>query len=215
MPAGELLDWEPVGPFGEHGRSHRFVFAGDTEQAHIATAFPSASRYSPKRYAQKLLSVILGENMSSRLFQVIREEHGLCYEIQSDIVWFSETGALTIDLALSPDSLEKALDLITLQLTNLVAEGVTDRELDIAKSYVIGQSKIGFESTTATMNWAGECLSFFDEFVSPSDVYEKLAAITRADVQAAAEELFCSGKIATAGIGNLPTQQAVQAWLNS
>ncbi|MEM9016824.1 MAG: pitrilysin family protein, partial [Verrucomicrobiota bacterium] len=71
---------------------HRFEEEDDQEQTHLALSFEGVTRHDPSRYAMKLLSVILGENMSSRLFQKLREEKALCYEVQSDFISFDDAG---------------------------------------------------------------------------------------------------------------------------
>ena len=139
-----------------------------------ALSFRNVDRNDPKRYAHKLLNVILGENMSSRLFQVIREQRGLCYEVQSDLVSFSDAGALQIYLALSPANLAQALRAISTILEDLRTRGVTAIELEEAKSYVIGQNRISLENTSSQMMWAGESLLYFNEWIDPEVAHKHL-----------------------------------------
>ena len=88
------------------------VFAKDIEQTHIALGIRLFGRHDSRRYALKLLSIILGENMSSRLFQVVREKHGLAYSIHSSVQLFDETGVLDIQAGVDCDRISKAIELI-------------------------------------------------------------------------------------------------------
>jgi len=95
---------------GQRAPRLRFLSKG-VEQTHLALAIRGYSRKDPKRFAMKLLSVIVGENMSSRLFQAVRERHGLAYSIQSSTSFFADTGVLIISAGLDTKRLPKALDL--------------------------------------------------------------------------------------------------------
>ncbi|MCB1229075.1 MAG: insulinase family protein [Verrucomicrobiae bacterium] len=183
------------------GRGFEFASRDDLEQAHLAVGFHACGRHDETRYAQKLLNVMLGENMSSRLFQELREREGLCYEIQSDLMSFEETGLLHIYVALDPDQLPRALDQLHRVLRGFVEKAPSVQELDEAKSYVIGQSRIALENTAAQMSWAGECLLSFDTVIDPETVHRRLSAVVPDEIQALAERLFRAELLVTAAVG--------------
>ena len=87
---------------------HRYEEVFEPEQTHLSLAFPGVARGDSRRFALKLLDVILGENMSSRLFQELREERALCYEVQSDLVSFMDQGLLQIYVALTTENLSES-----------------------------------------------------------------------------------------------------------
>lgn len=210
MRSGGEITFDPAPSKDQFG--HVFGEIPSREQAHIALAFRSADRYDPARYAQKLLNVILGENMSSRLFQILREQKGLCYEVQSDGVAFSDAGLLQIYLALDPSNLEETLHSISGIMKDLCQNGVTDSELEEAKSYISGQSRIGLESTASQMMWAGECLITFDDQVDPEHILEKLNAVTVEEVREAARSIFQSGTLSTALAGSYDANSILCDW---
>lgn len=191
---------------------HRFEEAEDQEQTHLALSFEGVDRNDPSRYALKLLNVILGENMSSRLFQELREERALCYEIQSDIVSFSDAGMVQIFLALSPGHLDEALAIISRVTNELCKNGVTDAELSAAKSYLIGQSRISLENTASQMSWAGECLLFFDEIKDPEEIHHRVAETTLEDVHKAAMRLFEPMAFSSALVGPVESEAVFESW---
>lgn len=199
-------------PATESRRGFAFAGRNDLEQAHLAVGFHSCGRHDPNRYAQKLLNVLLGENMSSRLFQELREKDGLCYEIQSDLMAFEEAGLLHIYLALDPHQLPLALRRLREVLAGFVEKPPSVQELDEAKSYLIGQSRIALENTAAQMSWAGECLLSYDAILDPEQIHQRLAAISPEEVQAIASQLFCADRLVVAAVAPEPSERPLMEW---
>src|SRR6185295_16544845 len=127
-----------------------------TEQTQIALGVRTCSRHDPRRYALRLLNVILGENMSSRLFQLIREDRGLAYSIYSSPSFFQDTGDLVISAGLEAAHLHKTVGLIAGELRRLASRPPGIAELRRARDYVLGQIDLGRENTETQMNWIGE-----------------------------------------------------------
>jgi predicted Zn-dependent peptidase len=173
----------------------------DLEQAQIAIGFRGVSRNDPDRYAMKMLNVLLGENMSSRLFQVLREEAALCYEIQSDIMSFDDAGLLHMFIALDPENVTEALEIIAQVLKSFRDKPVSESELEEAKSYLIGQSRIALENTASQMMWSGESLLAFNGLVQPSEVFDQIKQVTVEEIQKMAQRMFQPKGMAIAGIG--------------
>ena len=172
----------------------------ETDQLQLALAWHTPGRHSQSRHALRLLSVMLGESASSRLFLELREERGLCYQISSDVTFFDETGAFEISAGLDPESRDEALACIHREIDDLVANGPRPGELDRAKRLTLAQSKLAFESTGSHAAWAGECVLDFGQILSPLDWRAKVMAVTDADVQAIAREVFLNQSHATAEI---------------
>lgn len=210
LPAGSPASGDAAGSSEER---HRFHEDNGQEQAHVALSFRNVDRHDPARYANKLLSVVLGENMSSRLFQVVREQLGLCYEIQSDLVSFADAGLLQVYLALGPTHLSEALDAISGIVGDLRERGVSLRELDEAKSYVVGQNRISLENTASQMMWAGESLLFFDQWLDPEDAHGRLEQVTLEEVRAVAREAFDPATLCSAIIGPSESRSKLASWL--
>jgi len=144
---------------------------------------------------------MLGETASSRLFLELREERGLCYQIGSDVSFFHETGAFEINAGLDPESRDEALACIHREIEDLTRNGPRPGELDRAKRLAIAQSKLAFESTSAHATWAGEGVLDFNRIPRPTEWRESVLAVTDADVQAIACEIFLNHKHALAEIG--------------
>ncbi len=173
----------------------------ETDQLQLALAWHTPGRHSESRHALRMLSSMLAESASSRLFLELREERGLCYQIGSDVTFFHETGAFEISAGLDPESREEALACIHREIDDLVTNGPRPGELDRAKRLTIAQSKLSFESTGSHAAWAGEGLLDFGHIPSPADWRATVMAVTDAQVQAIAREIFLNQQPAMAEIG--------------
>jgi predicted Zn-dependent peptidase len=111
LPLGKRPQFTPA----KNGQKEPAIrlFTKTTEQTQLAMGIRTCSRHDERRYALRLLNTILGENMSSRLFQVVREDHGLAYSICSSLSFFDDVGALTISAGVETEKLQKALKLVT------------------------------------------------------------------------------------------------------
>ncbi len=179
----------------------RVVETRETEQLQLSLAWHTPGRQDPIRHALRLLSLMLGESASSRLFLELREERGLCYQIASDVTFFHETGAFEISAGLDPDAREQAIACIMREMNDIVANGPRPGELDRAKRLAIAQSKLAFESTAAHAAWAGEGLLDFDGIPTPAQWREQLVTVTDEAVQHAAARVFGGQEPAMAEIG--------------
>lgn len=175
---------------GEQSAPRIRLFTKKTEQTQLALGVRTCSRHDPRRYALRLLNTILGENMSSRLFQIIREERGLAYSIYSTPSFFEDTGDLVISAGLDADNLAKALRLVIRELRRLAQTPPGAAELRRARDYVLGQIDLGQESTDNQMNWVGEQLLGYGKVLPPAHVKSRLARISGAELRAVARDFF-------------------------
>ena len=170
----------------------------DVEQSHVAMGFRGFGRHDRRRYALKLLSVILGENMSSRLFQVVREQHGLAYAIQSAVHMFHDTGAFVISAGLDRDRLDAAMGLVMKELCRIKETQVGKAELGRARDYAVGQIRMGLESTSSQMMWVGEHFVSYGYLITPEEIIASLMAVTPAEICAVAGALLKPGRSSVA-----------------
>lgn len=175
-----------------------YVHKKDIEQTHLALGFRLFGRHDPRRFVLKLLSVILGENMSSRLFQVVREKHGMAYSVHSSMHMFDETGALVVSAGLERARTDKALHLIFGEIARMIDRPVAARELKRAKDYAIGQLEIGLESTINQMMWIGENNLSYRRLIQPDEVVEMIQRVTAKDIQQLARAIFKPKRVSVA-----------------
>lgn len=179
------------------------LFSKQTEQTQLAIGIRTWSRHDERRYALRLLNTILGENMSSRLFQVIREDRGLAYSVYSSPSFFQDTGDLVISAGLDTDNLAQVLRLIVREMRRLRQTPPGAAELRRARDYVNGQIDLGQESTDNQMNWIGEQLLGYGALFRPNQVKDRLARVTAAQIRRVADELFRPERLSLALVSPL------------
>ena len=157
-----------------------------TEQNQLVLGFPGLETASGERFAMQLLSGILGGNASSRLFQTLREKHGLCYSVYSFTAGFEDTGLFAVAAAPNRDTEARALGVIMDELRRLLDEGVTEDELSRAREQVKASILMSLESTGSRMNRLGYGELFLGGALSPDELIERYDAVTREDVLALA-----------------------------
>lgn len=162
----------------------------EIDQTQVALGIRTVGRDDSRRYAVRLLSAVLAENMSSRLYQVLRERHGLAYSVSSSASTFADTGDVTITVGVDSERLPRALTLLQRELRKLRRDGVGKEELQQVKDYVIGQFELYLESTENYMTWLGESVIGSGRVVTPAVVKRRLRRVTPAEVDAAARDFL-------------------------
>ncbi len=185
------------------------LFSKKTEQTQIALGIRTCSRHDDRRFALRLLNTILGENMSSRLFQIIREDHGLAYSIYSTPSFFNDTGDLVISAGLDTDNLPKMLRLVRRELRRLVETAPSAAELRRARDYLLGQIDLGQESTENQMNWVGEQWLGYGKVSPPAVVKRRLARVTAAEIRVAARDFFLPQNLNLALVSPLKSERGL------
>ena len=184
-----------------------------TEQTHLAMGFYAFGRSDERRFALKLLSVILGENMSSRLFQRLREQYGFCYSVQTGMVALSDAGLINIYAGLDTAKLEKAVRLIFREIEGICKKAPSRQELRKAQDYTIGQTLLGLESTTNQMMFMGESILGYRRVLDPGDIETKLMAVTPEDVRKVASHCLDRARLGLAVVGPLKNAEEIRGWV--
>ena len=171
------------------------------EQSHLALGFHTSGRHSEHRHVLRMLSLLLGETMSSRLFQELREKRGLCYHIATDFSLYEDTGTFEIHAALDSDRLEESIRAIQSVLHKVIKHGFYPEELEQAKRFADGQARIGLETPQAQMSWMGDSLTSFGKIIDPDEARQLIESVTLDQAQAFAQATFHPSKLAIASIG--------------
>ncbi|MBV9391329.1 MAG: insulinase family protein [Verrucomicrobia bacterium] len=201
-------------PWNGNSRDKRIlVSTGETEQTHIALGYHAISRADERRHALKLLSVILGENMSSRLFQQLRERLAFCYSIHSGTLVLEDSGLVHICVGLEPGKLRSALKAIHRELERLRSRPPTKKELRQAQEYTVGQNELSLESTTNQVMWMGESLLAYDAVIDPEEVQRKFLKVTPEDIHGVSNLCFSPGRMGLAAVGPVD-QGRLERWVN-
>ncbi len=175
----------------------------DLELAHLVVGSEAPPQVSRKRHAAYVLNAVLGGNLSSRLFQVIREEHALAYSVFSSLAAYHDTGQFSIYAGTEPSNVPLALELILAELRRIKSEPVEGAELQRAKSHLRGSILMGLESTSARMSQLARQEMYFGRQMSADEVISGIDAVTSAEVLELASEMFGRGPLAMTVLGRL------------
>lgn len=194
-------------------KSRALFHQRETEQCHFCLGVRTFHREHPDRFALKLLSTLLGENMSSRLFQEVREKRGLAYSIYTDIDRYIDTGALVISAGVVIDRTREAIATVLREVKKLKDKPVSKRELGRAREYVLGQVKMGMDRVMSQMMWAGENLLLSREVPSHEKIMRRLQAVTTDDIHRIANKIFVDDRLNLALIGPVSGDKGGVGWL--
>jgi len=179
------------------------------EQTNLALAFRTCSRHDSRRYALRVLNAIVGENMTSRLFRILRDDIGIVYNIYSSPSFFDDVGDLTIVAGMDEENIQKTIKLILKELRNIKDNPPSKQEVETAKSYLIGQLEISLESTENQMNWLGEQLVGYNTIIAPEQVIKNIMTVTPKDVQQVARDFIKPQKAAIAMVSSLKSDKGL------
>jgi len=184
----------------DKGKGEAF-FNKDTKQTHIALGFHSIKRDHPLRYAANVLNVVLGGNMSSRLFDRLREEKALCYDISTGIKKYIDTGAFLVHAGVDNKKLEEATSELIKEIKRIKRELITADELKRAREYQMGQLMLALEETPSRMLWLGDKVVVEGRAPVLSEIKSGINRVTREKVREAANLIFRDSLLSVACVG--------------
>jgi predicted Zn-dependent peptidase len=211
LPRGRRVRGTPV---PESARTPRvLVEKRETQQTQLAMGLPGASNHDPRRYALQILNVLLGGNASSRLFQDLREKRGLCYSVSTHLVCFEDTGMINVSLGLDQRNVEKSLRLILAAFAELKKTPPRRAELQRAREYAIGSSRMALERTSNQNMRLGSSVLVYNEIIDPELVHDRLRTVTAEDVQAVARDFLTPEWATVAVVGPSPDARVIESLL--
>jgi len=166
------------------------LFHKPINQAHVCYGTLGYSVKSSYRYPLLVLNTVLGEGMSSRLFQNIREKYGFAYSVYSFLSLMSDTGNFGVYIGTDPSKVDKSVDLIRREIDKLRSGKIGAEEIRRAKAQLKGTTMLGMESMSNRMMRLGSGELYFQEFVSLDQVLRRIDAVTPDDIGAVAKKLM-------------------------
>ncbi|MEE8046224.1 MAG: pitrilysin family protein [Dehalococcoidia bacterium] len=200
---GELHDGEILPMFPHEAKPLEKRVAVEhrpTEQAHISIGLTGLANSDPDRHALAIMSVILGETMSSRLFEEVREQRGLAYDIHSGTHFFSDCGALIVESGIDPARVDEAIPVILAELGKM-RDGVTEAEWSQALELTKGRMMLRMEESRAVSSFLGIQELLRDKVETVDEVLEKVSAVTREDIKRVANRVIKSENLVLAIVG--------------
>ncbi len=191
-----------------HSPKIRTVFRQEIEQVQLCLGFPAISYFSPYQEALDILSIALGGNMSSRLFQEIREKKGLAYSIGCGYTSFNETGAFSIEAGIDPKNISQVLRIIIEELNKIKKDGLTKKEILDTKDYLIRRLKVNLEDSWVVANWYANQELFRKKILTPKEKFEKIKKVTDTQIKKIGQKVFDKNQINLALVG--PIKEDIQ-----
>jgi len=202
---GEWAVATPYSPYpteDQQQEAHMHIERRDSEQAHICLAVRGLPVTHPDRFNLDLLNVILGEGMSSRLYQEIRERRGLAYDIHSYVDHFLDSGALTIYAGVDPKNVADTIAVMIEVLSHLKEE-VPALEITKAKELAKGRMLLRMEDSRTVAGWLGGQELLTGQIRTVDEVASIIDAITPQDLKRVANQLLLTEKLNLAIVGSV------------
>ncbi|HXU24328.1 MAG TPA: pitrilysin family protein [Tepidiformaceae bacterium] len=198
MPAKVPGAWHPLQ--AKPGARRLAIREKATEQAHLCIAYPSVALDHPDRYAVDLLSTILGEGMSSRLFLELREERALVYDVHSYPSEFRDAGSFTIYAGCDPDSARVTVEAALEEVARML-KCIPDSELAKGKSMARGRIQLRMEDTRSVAGWLGGQELLLGEILTVDESVQRIDAVTMDDVIRVGRDLLRPENATLAAVG--------------
>ena len=172
------------------------------EQMHVGIAYPTVSRWDKLSEAVRAVNGVLGGNMSSRLFQEVREKQGLAYSVYSYVSSYEEIGSLIVYAGVNASKLEQAYDSIGRVIDEIRKNGVTEDEFLRSREQMKSGMFFSNENTSSQMLLYGKHLLYTDTIFNFQEKLDELNALSLKDVNEALEGMFNEKDKAVSLIGN-------------
>ncbi len=188
-------------------QAKRTIYHKPLEQTHIILGTYGLSNISPDRYAYLLLNTIFGGNMSSRVYQEIREKRGLAYSVYSYIASYMDSGYMATYLGIDHGAVNKAFSLIQREISKISAEPVTEAELDNAKEFIKGGLYLSAENMESIMTRIARNEMAFNRYISLDEVATEINKVNNEDICRLAENVFKNNDLTVAAVGPLSSNE--------
>jgi predicted Zn-dependent peptidase len=176
----------------------------DIEQVHFCLGTSAYSKKDKERYTLSILNNVLGGNMSSRLFQEIREKRGLAYNIGSYARTYQDGGFFCVYGGTGPQTFQEVVALTRAEFANVQQHGLTDEELSKAKTQVRGALVLGLESMSARMHRYGDSLLSYGRVIPMSEVLREYEAVSHESIARVAAHVLSDSAQTMTAIGPFP-----------
>lgn len=173
----------------------------ESDQTHLIFGFRGLNMYDENRYALNLLGVILGGNMSSRLFMEIREKLGLAYYVGAAGEQYTDSGYLAAKAGVPHGKLETVINKIIEIVKDLRERGVSEEEVRFAKDYIRGMMALSFESSDEVATFCAEQELFHKKVLTPEEIFKKIESVSKNDIMKVVKNVFMPRKSNLAVIG--------------
>lgn len=175
----------------------------DIEQLHLAIVFDGISIKDKHNYSMSLLNAIIGGGMSSILFQKVREEHGIAYSIYSYNNSYVNNGLFNIYVALNKSQLDKTINIIYKEISNLKNNKITNQQIEKTKEQLKSNYIMGLESTSNRMSSIGRSKVLVNKIKTPDEIIQEVDLIKKEDIDYLIDKVFNMDKMSISLVGKV------------
>lgn len=179
----------------------------ETDQTHLCLGVRTYNIFHLQRYALVLLAIILGGNMSSRLFISVRERHGLAYYIRTGSENNTDNGNLMTQAGVDHKNIEKVIDLILKEYKSFKNKLITKEELQKAKDYIKGNMALSLESSDSQASFYAGQEILEEKILTPDEIFKKIDQVSVNDIKKVAMDIFQPEKLNLAVIGPIKDKE--------
>lgn len=173
----------------------------DIEQCHICLGLEGLAADSPLKYSLASVNALLGGNMSSRLFQSVREERGLAYSVYSYMNTYANCGSLVVYAGVSPENAMRATEVTNAEIKRLKREKFTEDELESVKNQLRASVLMGSESISARMSEYGRSLLLDGRIYETDEIINEINSVSRESCGAVIDDVLNSERLNVAMVG--------------
>ncbi|MBP7528903.1 MAG: insulinase family protein [Syntrophorhabdaceae bacterium] len=199
-----------VAPYATRGID---IYEKELEHVYLCIGTDGVSQVDRRRYVLYILNAIMGGSMSSHLFQEIREQRGLVYNIYSYVNCYHDAGTFGISTSTSQESITEVLVLIKEEILRIRDRGITDAELSFSKEHIKGNLFIALEGSETRMGRLAKNEMYFGTYIPLKETLREIDGIKKKDVAAIAKEIFESPQeISLTVLGNVDRRKVETVW---
>jgi predicted Zn-dependent peptidase len=189
------------------------IYEKDLEHIYLCIGTGGVSQIDRRRYPMYVLNAVMGGSMSSHLFQEVREQRGLVYNIYSYVNCYHDTGTFGIATSTSRESVEEVLELIKAEIRRIRNDGITDAELSFSKEHIKGNLFISLESSETRMGRLAKNEIYFNDYIPLKETLREIDCIQKKDVDDIAREIFEKPEeISITVLGNADAERIEKVW---
>ncbi len=185
----------------------------DTDQAHLVLGVRSFDTYNKYNTILSVMEGVLSGGMSSRLFQKLREDLGICYYVHAENDLFTDHGVFAVACGANNERVKEAITAILEELKKLKNVLVSKEELEKVKQHLIGSLYLGLESSDSVASFIGTQEILRKQLKTPEEVIKLIKAVTAEEIRFVAERIFKTENLNLAIVGKFKDEKEFKGLL--
>lgn len=185
-------------------------FFKETDQTHLCLGARGYDIFHPQKWALELMAVVLGGNMSSRLFLEVREKRGLAYYVKTESENFTDSGYFMTQAGIPHNKVLEVASLIQKEYKDIKENGISAGELKKAKDFIKGSMALSLEACDALASFYASQETLTAKILTPEQVQKQIEKVSLADIRKVARDIFTPEKLNLALVGPHKNQEELQ-----